>query len=67
MSILGKFKQKFSLMASVSEVPYLSGDIMSLCSCHRLVLYIARFTPKNVNITSNLGAILCVSHLISMA
>jgi uncharacterized protein YbaR (Trm112 family) len=53
-SILGKFEQKFSLMASVGDEPYLSGYIVALCSRPiRLIAYIARFTPKKGDIGPN--------------
>ena len=45
-SILGKFQQKLSLMASVGDVPYLSGYIMSLGSRHYVICLYCPFHPQ---------------------
>ena len=43
---LGKFEQKFPFVAPVSDVPYLSGYIVPLCSRHWFYILYCPFLPQ---------------------
>jgi len=45
--ILREFEKEFPLMASMSDVPDVAGNIMSLGSCHRLSAIRAFLPFKN--------------------
>ena len=45
-----KLEQELPFVATMCEVPYLTGNVVSLRSCHCPNLYIALLRPKNIDI-----------------